>query len=393
MWSSARPRLAPATRRRPGWRAMTTDSRLSTGLVVLGGAAAVASLVGEWQIIDTTRSGDEYFASIPHVTSSVWSTPAARLPGGADAARRGDRGGAVRPGRGAGDRAAGRARHLGRAGHGARRPRRASLSSTSNCRALFGGFMNSELLSRFSSSPGRGAVGGARPRRRPPCSGWPCWPRTGASPAAARHASRGRGRRARRPRVGRHRIDGHHRRAVHGNTDAKLRTRAGTLFDVIDLRLLREDPEPVRASQRRAATPSTLVDDLLRADEAQAVGGVLLRGAARRAEAAGQADAQGHRRREDRAAGPHQGARRRGQGGRGRGQRGRAGAARRAVRRSRTWCEDGAPAGGEDDYVVLREVGDRPAFDNPRTTWSWASCSARSTPSAARRCRAPASTS
>jgi seryl-tRNA synthetase len=28
--------------------------------------------------------------------------------------------------------------------------------------------------------------------------------------------------------------------------------------------------------------------------------------------------------------------------------------------------EDGAPAGGEDDYVVLREVGDRPAIDAPR---------------------------
>ena len=28
--------------------------------------------------------------------------------------------------------------------------------------------------------------------------------------------------------------------------------------------------------------------------------------------------------------------------------------------------EQGAPAGGEDDYVVLREVGERPAIDNPR---------------------------
>ena len=28
--------------------------------------------------------------------------------------------------------------------------------------------------------------------------------------------------------------------------------------------------------------------------------------------------------------------------------------------------QDGAPPGGEDDYVVLREVGDKPAIDNPR---------------------------
>jgi seryl-tRNA synthetase len=36
---------------------------------------------------------------------------------------------------------------------------------------------------------------------------------------------------------------------------------------VIDLRLLRDDPDAVRASQRARGEPESVVDDLLRADE------------------------------------------------------------------------------------------------------------------------------
>ncbi|MEU8078131.1 hypothetical protein AB0B31_22045 [Catellatospora citrea] len=147
---------APVTRRRPGWRAMTTDSRLTTGLVVLGGAAAVASLVGEWQIIDTTRSGDEYFASIPHVTSSVWSTTGGApylsglmLLGAATAVA------LFGP---AAARATARMAALGTSAVlvTVLAAVASVLSSTSELPRTFGGFMNEELLSRFSSSPGRG---------------------------------------------------------------------------------------------------------------------------------------------------------------------------------------------------------------------------------------------
>ena len=37
---------------------------------------------------------------------------------------------------------------------------------------------------------------------------------------------------------------------------------------------------------------------------------------------------------------------------------------------------EGAPPGGEDDYVVLREVGDKPSSPSRSTTSSWARGSA-----------------
>ena len=55
---------------------------------------------------------------------------------------------------------------------------------------------------------------------------------------------------------------------------------------------------------------------------------------------------------------------------------------------------DGVPAGGEDDSVVLEQVGTVPDYPEPvRTTSSSASCTGRSTPSAAPRSAAPGSTS
>lgn len=150
------PEQAVPERRRPGWRAMTTDSRLTMGLVVLGGAAAIASLIGEWQIIDTTRSGDEYFASIPQVTSSVWSTTGGTpylsglmLLGAATMVAL------------FGPVAARSTARLAALGTSAvlvavLAAAASVVSTTSELPRVFGGFMNTELLSRFSSSPGRG---------------------------------------------------------------------------------------------------------------------------------------------------------------------------------------------------------------------------------------------
>jgi hypothetical protein len=150
------PESAAPERRRPGWRAMTTDSRLTTGLVVLGGAAAIASLLGEWQIIDTTRSGDEYFASIPQVTSSVWSTTGGTpylsglmlLAAATAVALFGP----------VTVRATARLAALGTSAVLVVVLAAAAsvLSTTSELPRVFGGFRNTELLSRFSSSPGRG---------------------------------------------------------------------------------------------------------------------------------------------------------------------------------------------------------------------------------------------
>ncbi|MFC7244782.1 hypothetical protein ACFQO7_20085 [Catellatospora aurea] len=150
------PESAAPERRHPGWRAITTDSRPTTGLVVLGGAAAIASLIAEWQIIDTTRSGDEYFASIPQVTSSVWSTTGGTpylsglmLLAAATAVAL------------FGPVAARATARLAALGTSAAlivvlAAAASVLSTTSELPRVFGGFMNTELLSRFSSSPGRG---------------------------------------------------------------------------------------------------------------------------------------------------------------------------------------------------------------------------------------------
>ncbi|HEY5880713.1 MAG TPA: hypothetical protein VIU11_17515 [Nakamurella sp.] len=55
---------------------------------------------------------------------------------------------------------------------------------------------------------------------------------------------------------------------------------------------------------------------------------------------------------------------------------------------------EGAPPGGEQDYLVIKEVGRPPPSTSPRaTTSSWVSGSAPSTFNAAPRCQVPASTS
>jgi seryl-tRNA synthetase len=134
---------------------------------------------------------------------------------------------------------------------------------------------------------------------------------------------------------------------------------------VIDLRLLRESPDLVRASQRARGESESAVDDLLRADEnrrqarqrfeslraeqnqlgkqvALATGDdkqTLLGRTKQLAAEVKQADAD-------------------------------AGAAEAALRAAQyvlsNVIQDGAPVGGEDDFVVLREVGEKPQLDTVR---------------------------
>ncbi|MFC6019025.1 serine--tRNA ligase [Plantactinospora solaniradicis] len=134
---------------------------------------------------------------------------------------------------------------------------------------------------------------------------------------------------------------------------------------MIDLRLLRDDPEAVRLSQRARGESESVVDDLLRADEQRrsAVG----RFEALRAEqkqlgkrmprAEAEEKAELLRRTKELSA--------------------EVKAAEAAVteadatlRRAQyaipNVVEEGAPPGGEDDYVVLREVGAKPEIENPR---------------------------
>jgi seryl-tRNA synthetase len=133
---------------------------------------------------------------------------------------------------------------------------------------------------------------------------------------------------------------------------------------VIDLRLLREDPDRARASQRARGESEAAVDALLTADEARRAAvaafealraeqnqlGKQLRNAsgdertallARTKELAGQVKTA--------QAGVDQ-----------------AEAGLRAAQLALpNVVEEGAPPGGEDDYLVLREVGDIPRFDRP----------------------------
>ncbi|GAA2350988.1 serine--tRNA ligase [Catellatospora methionotrophica] len=134
---------------------------------------------------------------------------------------------------------------------------------------------------------------------------------------------------------------------------------------MIDLRLLREDPETVRASQRLRGDSVDSVDDLLRADEARrsAVASFeALRGEQKQLgklmpKAAGDEKAALLARTKDLAAEV-------------KAAEAAVNEADQALRAAQfaiaNVVQDGAPGGGEDDYVVLREVGERPVFDAPR---------------------------
>jgi seryl-tRNA synthetase len=134
---------------------------------------------------------------------------------------------------------------------------------------------------------------------------------------------------------------------------------------VIDLRLLRDDPDTVRASQRLRGESDAAVDELLRADER------------RRATLTGYESLRAEQKRlsnEMRGASAEQRAaltdQARELSARVKAAEAAAAEAEQALRAAHlaipNVVEEGAPPGGEDDYVVLREVGDRPALEQPR---------------------------
>jgi seryl-tRNA synthetase len=134
---------------------------------------------------------------------------------------------------------------------------------------------------------------------------------------------------------------------------------------VIDLRLLRDDPDAVRASQRARGESESRVDDLLRADEER-------RAAVQRFEAVrGEQKSLGKQ--VSQAKGDERAAllaRTKDLAAEVKAAEAAAGEAEQALRRAHmavsNLVEEGAPPGGEDDYVVLREVGNKPDLANPR---------------------------
>jgi seryl-tRNA synthetase len=128
---------------------------------------------------------------------------------------------------------------------------------------------------------------------------------------------------------------------------------------VIDLRLLRDDPEKVRASQRARGESESLVDDLLRADEERRSS--LQRFEAMRAEQKQLSNQMRGPKGDDRDALI---ARTKELSAQVKAAEAAANEAEQALRRAHlavsNVVEQDAPPGGEDDYVVLREVGTKP---------------------------------
>ena len=134
---------------------------------------------------------------------------------------------------------------------------------------------------------------------------------------------------------------------------------------MIDLRLLREDPDLVRASQRLRGESTDVVDDLLRADEER-------RAATQRFEAV-RAEQKSLGKQVSKATGDERAAllaRTKELAAQVKTAEAAATEADQALRRAHlavpNLVEDGVPAGGEDDFVVLREVGDIPDIPDPK---------------------------
>jgi seryl-tRNA synthetase len=134
---------------------------------------------------------------------------------------------------------------------------------------------------------------------------------------------------------------------------------------VIDLRLLRDDPDLVRASQRARGESEATVDTLLAADES------------RRATIATFESLRAEQKQLGKQMPKASGAERDSLLTRTKQLSAQVKAAEAAVTEAEAALraaqyaipnviQDGAPPGGEDDFVVLREVGDRPEIDNPR---------------------------
>jgi seryl-tRNA synthetase len=134
---------------------------------------------------------------------------------------------------------------------------------------------------------------------------------------------------------------------------------------VIDLRMLRDDPDLVRASQRARGESESAVDDLLRADEERRSS--LQRFEALRAEQKQLSNQIRTVKGEDRDALL---ARTKDLAAQVKAAESVANVAEQALRRAHlavpNVISDGVPAGGEDDYVVLREVGEKRDIAEPR---------------------------
>jgi seryl-tRNA synthetase len=134
---------------------------------------------------------------------------------------------------------------------------------------------------------------------------------------------------------------------------------------VIDLRMLRDDPAPARASQRARGESESAVDDLLRADEGRRSS--LQRFEVLRAEQKQLSNQIRTAKGEDRNALL---ARTKDLAAQVKAAEAAANEAEQALRRAHlavpNVIEDGAPPGGEDDYVVLREVGEKTQIVEPR---------------------------
>jgi seryl-tRNA synthetase len=134
---------------------------------------------------------------------------------------------------------------------------------------------------------------------------------------------------------------------------------------VIDLRLLRDEPETIRASQRLRGESTSVVDDLLRADEER-------RTATQSFEAV-RAEQKSLGKLVPKATGDERVAllaRTKELSGTVKAAEAAVTEAEATLRRANfavsNVVEDGVPAGGEDDFVVLREVGEIPQIANPK---------------------------
>jgi seryl-tRNA synthetase len=134
---------------------------------------------------------------------------------------------------------------------------------------------------------------------------------------------------------------------------------------VIDLRLLREDPDLVRASQRVRGESTEVVDELLRADEER-------RATTQRFEAV-RAEQKSLGKQVARASGAERDAllaRTKELAAEVKAAEAAAAEADQALRRAHlavpNVVEDGVPPGDEDDFIVLRTVGDPPALADPK---------------------------
>jgi seryl-tRNA synthetase len=134
---------------------------------------------------------------------------------------------------------------------------------------------------------------------------------------------------------------------------------------VIDLRLLREDPDVVRASQRARGESEAVVDALLAADEN------------RRAAIAGFEALRAEQKQLGKQVAAATGVEREALLARTKDLSAQVKTAEAAVTNAEARVraaqyaipnvvQDGAPPGGEDDFVVLREVGDKPKITDPR---------------------------